>query len=64
MGTKSALDVNLDATVSLTAPPVETIVAEKIAAPPLKRRKAYYLQLCEDHRHNQEMKMHNIEHLK
>lgn len=64
MGTKSSVDATHDATVTLTAPPVESIAPEKIAAPPLKRRKAYYLQLCEDHQHNQDTKMHNIEPLK
>ena len=64
LGAKSAADANHDATVTLTAPPVETVAPEKIAAPPLKRRKAYYLQLCEDHQHNQDTKMHNIEQLK
>ena len=37
--------------ISRTAPVIESVASDRPAAsPPLKRRKAYYLQLCEDYR--------------
>ena len=53
LSTEHEIDENPDNLILKTAIPVESVALEKAAAP-LKRRKAYYLQLCEDHRNIQE----------